>query len=551
MAGAWPYWGDVARRPTLPARAERFLRRELGLAGGERGRLAAPGAPVPLDAVTLEPSRLDGSTRARLAAIVGPEHLRDDRETRLRHAAGQSYPDLVAVRSGAVPDAPDAVVLPASHAEVRAVLETCGAARVAVVPFGGGTSVVGGVTPRREGFEGVVTLDLSRLDAVVGIDERSLTATLQAGLVGARAEEALAARGLTLGHFPQSFERATIGGFAATRSAGQASTGYGRFDDLLERVRAATPAGDLDLGRGPASAAGPDLRGLVAGSEGTLGVVTEVTLRVRPAPAARRFEGWALPSFEAGCEALRLLVQSGLAPDVARLSDAAETRATLAQAGGASGTALRGWLRLRRRWGGCLLVCGWEGRAPVVAWRRRHAARALHRHGGLGLGRAVGEAWRAGRFSGPHLRDALLDRGLLVETLETATGWSGLLGLHAAAGRALRAALRSAGVPALVLCHVSHLYPSGASLYYTVLARPRRGEEVAAWRAAKLAASEAVAAAGATITHHHAVGTEHLPWMRREVGALGVEVLRAVKARLDPAGILNPGKLVPPPSGRG
>ncbi len=391
------------------------------------------------------------------------------------------------------------------------------------------------------------------MDAVLDADPHSLTATLSPGLTGPAAEAALGSRGMTLGHFPQSFEYATIGGFVATRSAGQASTGYGRIDELVRGLRCATPAGDLVARALPASAAGPDLRELLVGSEGVLGVITEATLSVRRAPSDRRYEGWSFRSFDEGAEAFRVMEQGGAAPDVARLSDESETRLSLAlAAAGASGRrasakrrAGERYLRARGHEGGCIAILGWEGERREVGRRRSASARLARRGGGVPLGRGPGRAWARGRYAGPYLRDALLDRGVMVETLETATTWSRLGELYEAVASALRESLSERGTRPLVLCHVSHLYPSGASLYFTFLARQERGAELDQWRAAKGAATDAIVGAGGTITHHHAVGRDHAPWMRAEVGEVGLEVLRAAKERLDPRGIMNPGKLLP------
>jgi alkyldihydroxyacetonephosphate synthase len=415
------------------------------------------------------------------------------------------------------------------------------------VPFGGGTSVVGGVEPLRGACEHVVTLDLGRLDGLE-VDRRSLLATLGAGLRAPRAEAALNGQGLTLGHFPQSFELASIGGYVATRSAGQASTGYGRIDELVRGVRLVAPVGELVVKPLPASAAGPALRELVVGSEGALGVITEATLAVRPLPAERRYEGWSFRSFEEGAEAFRRLEQAHASPDVARLSDEGETRLALALAASGSLTQRLGlaYLRARGHAGGCLVITGYEGSSAEVARRMRRARSLLARCGGLRLGSSPGQAWLRNRYAGPYQRDVLLDRGVMVETLETAATWSDLHRVHAAVGDALRSALAARGTPALVGCHISHLYPSGASLYFTWLARREQGAELDQWRAAKAAATDAIVASGGTLTHHHAVGRDHAPWLRAEVGDLGVAALRAVKAELDPAGIMNPGKLLPP-----
>ncbi|HEX6247818.1 MAG TPA: FAD-binding oxidoreductase, partial [Nocardioidaceae bacterium] len=360
----------------------------------------------------------------------------------------------------------------------------------------------------------------------------SRTAELAAGLLGPQAEALLAEHDLTLGHFPQSFEYASIGGFAATRSSGQASAGFGRFDAMVVGLRVATPIGTLELGTSPANAAGPDLRQLVLGSEGAFGVITSITVRVRPAPRVTRYEAWRFDTFTEGAAALRLLVQDQVAPTVLRLSDEAETAINLARPDEVGGETA----------GGCLMVTGYEGTQEYVD--RTHAAVTgrLAALGGTPLGEEPGQAWARGRFHGPYLRDSLLDVGVLVETLETATFWSRIPELHAAVKGALEASLE--GHSPIVLCHISHVYETGASLYFTVAAK-QDADPLAQWARAKAAASDAMVAAGATITHHHAVGRDHLPWLAEEVGPVGVEILRAVKQRLDPAGVLNPGVLVP------
>ncbi|MDP9181422.1 MAG: FAD-binding oxidoreductase [Actinomycetota bacterium] len=507
-------WGDPARRTGLPPEAATWLRARVGT--------TTSNAPAPLAGVTVPPTRLDATQLAALSA-TGAE-VGTDEASRVRDAAGRSYLDLLALRSGRF-DAPDAVVLPAGH-QVGAVLRACAEQGVAVVPFGGGTSVVGGVSPLRGPHSAVVALDLRRLDRLVSLSATDRTATLEAGLRGPEAEALLNERGYTLGHFPQSYEHATIGGYAATRSAGQASTGYGRFDALVVGLTLVTPRGELVLGRGAASAAGPDLRQLVLGSEGAFGVITSVTVRVRPLPEAKRYDAWLVRSWEDGIDQLRHLEQGGVFPDVARLSDPDETEVSLRLS---APRALRAVAK-----GRCLLVLGWEGTAESVRARRR-ATKVK----GLPLPGA-GAKWEHGRYDGPYLRDDLLDGGFLVETLETSASWSALTSTWQAVRKALQTSLGEC----VVMCHVSHLYPHGASLYFTVLAA-QSADAAAQWQRAKQAACDALVAAGATITHHHAVGTDHRPWMTDEIGPLGTEVLRAVKQVLDPSGILNPGKTIP------
>jgi alkyldihydroxyacetonephosphate synthase len=534
--GKWWGWGDPAIEPDLGGSARSMLRDELG----ELEPAPRPGSIEEVSLPAAEP------LPDAIAGVVGPGNVLAGAEDRLRHAAGKGYVDLALVRGGRLEAAPDAVVLPADAAEVARLLEVCAAERIAVVPFGGGTSVVGGVAPERGGHERLISLDLARLREVE-VDHRSLTARLGAGLRGPEAEGALAAAGLTLGHFPQSFEYATIGGFAATRSAGQASSGYGRFDALVAAARMIAPAGEMATLASPHTAAGPALRELIVGSEGALGVIPEVTVRVRPAPAERRYEGWFAESFQAGAEAVRALAQARILPDVIRVSDEQETRISIAMSGleGARRSLFERYLRLRGVDGGCILIAGFEDDREAVARRRSLAARQLRSAGAVYVGQSPGRSWERGRYHGPYLRDTLLDAGAIVETLETSHTWAGLERLYRGVTDAISSALRKEGTPGLVFCHLSHAYADGASLYYTFIARAKKGEELDQWRAVKTAASDAIVAAGGTITHHHAIGRDHLPYMEAEVGETGLDALRALKERLDPAAIMNPGKLIP------
>jgi alkyldihydroxyacetonephosphate synthase len=532
----WWGWGDPSVTPELDGEALAMLRERIG-------ELKPTSRVEDLDGFELpDPAPLP----TELVDAVGAESVFASTEDRVRHATGCGYPDLVRLRSGVLEAAPDAVVLPADAEAVRRTLDVCAAERIAIVPFGGGTSVVGGIEPLRGPHERLISLDLARLRSIE-VDRRSLTARLGAGLRGPEAETALAASGVTLGHFPQSFQYATIGGFAATRSAGQASSGYGRFDALVSAVRLLAPAGDLRTLETPHSAAGPALRELIVGSEGVFGVIPEVTVRVRPSPRVRRYEAWIAESFEAGGEIVRALAQGPGLPDVIRVSDEEETRVSLALSGprGVAGSLLRRYLGLRGKRGGCLVVVGIEGEEESVARRRALSVRALRAGGAAYLGQAAGRSWEHRRFQGPYLRDTLMDMGAMVETLETSHTWSRLDDLHRAVGDAIRDSLAAQGTPGLVFCHLSHAYADGASLYFTFIARARRGEEVEQWRTVKRAASEAIVAAGGTITHHHGVGRDHAPYMEAEIGRTGLEALRAVKERLDPTGIMNPGKLLP------
>ncbi|MFH9404171.1 FAD-binding oxidoreductase [Streptomyces sp. NPDC017638] len=524
----WNGWGDPAKAAPLPDTVTGLLRDLLGV---KPRASSAPGlADIRPPAVTARPAAL----KALAEAVGGEEHVRTDPESRIRHTRGKSTPDLLRIRAGDLADVPQAVVLPASHDQVLAVLGACAAHGLAVVPFGGGTSVVGGLAPQRSAF---VALDLRRMDGLLDLDPLSRTAVLQPGLRAPEAERRLNERGYTLGHFPQSFEWATIGGFAAARSSGQASAGYGRFDEMVLALTLATPEGTLHTGRAPRSAAGPDLRQLILGSEGAFGVITSVTVRIRPLPEVRVYEGWRFGSFEEGTAALRRLAQDGPRPTVLRLSDETETLIGLAQPDAIGAGPEQGGA-------GCLAITGYEGTAEDTAHRRARAAEVLTACGGTLIGAGPGERWAHGRYSAPYLRDALLDVGAFAETLETAAFWSRVPELYTAVRAALTDTLTQAGTPPLVMCHISHVYENGASLYFTVVSA--QGEDpVAHWAPAKHAACEAVLAAGGTISHHHGIGTDHRDWYVREAGPLGVSALRAVKRRLDPDGLLNPGVLLP------
>ncbi|MFE5704099.1 FAD-binding oxidoreductase [Rhodococcus koreensis] len=524
----WDAWGAPEKHKVLSDGIKGLLQQALGVTIREPSGRAA-------DDAVLAPSALSDQHVTALAGIVGEQFASTAHTDRLLRSGGKSTLDLLRRRSTEPQNAPDAVVTPGTDAEVADVLRYCAANGIAVVPFGGGTSVVGGLDPVRDRFDAVVSLDLRRFDTLIDLDTDSGIATLGAGVTGPLAEELLGAHGFSLGHFPQSFMFATIGGFAATRSSGQASAGYGRFEDMVQGLRVVTPTGTLDTGRAPASAAGPDLGELFVGSEGTLGVITRVRVRVHAVPATTVREGWRFPDFATGAAALRALRQEGAVPTVLRLSDEAETAVNLATTDKIGEETVTG---------GCLAITTFEGTAEHTAERTAEARAVLQAHGGTSLGEEPGNGWEHGRFDAPYLRDSLLDAGALCETLETATTWGNLAALRAGVTTALTESLSAQGTPPLVLCHISHTYPTGASLYFTVVSA-QADDPIEQWRKAKTAAGDAIVAAGGTITHHHAVGVDHRPWMRDEIGDLGVTILRAVKDAVDPAGILNPGKLIP------
>lgn len=519
---------------------------------------------VPLPEIDLAAPRLDAKTIEGLAAIVGHDHVKQDRYERAFHARGKSYYDLLKLRAGDLGEnVPDAVVYPEDFDEVQALVSWASSHGVALVPFGGGSSVVGGVTAqRREGQAGVVTVDMTRMNRLLALDEVSHTATLEAGVYGPDLEAQLKARGYTLGHYPQSFEFSTLGGWIAARGAGQQSNRYGKAEKWLLGAKLATPRGPWTTEQFPASAAGPNLNQLVLGSEGTLGIVAEATVRVHPVPAMKDYRGYLFKNFSDGAAAVREIVQAGIPVAMLRLSDPDETRFLqgFSNVQHPPGQAMKIGSRLVM-WRGyaderCLLLVGLEGERETVLESQVATRCVCERRGGLAIGQGAGRRWYARRFMMPYLRDPLLDRGIAVETLETSVRWVNLVGLYEDLGTAIREALAQqkadAEAQAIVMAHISHVYEDGASLYFTMIfpqkggATPVAAAEAARvqWDAVKQAACKAIVAGGGTISHHHGVGTDHAPWLAGEKGPVGFDVLAGLKDRLDPSGVLNPGKLI-------
>jgi alkyldihydroxyacetonephosphate synthase len=522
-------WGLQEAQPEPAAERE--------IAAGLRAHLGF-GAPelepaVPLAAATLPPAR-----------VAAPANLRElcsaDDHDRAVHAWGASYTDVVRAFRGDFSRAPDVVARPRDAREVEAVLEWGEAAGLAVIPYGGGTSVVGGVTPPAGGAHaGVVSLDMGAMSALLELDPVSRSAHLQAGASGPQLEASLAEHGLTLRHFPQSFEFATLGGWIATRAGGHFATLWTHIEDLVESVHAITPRGEWASRRLPGSGAGVSPDRMLVGSEGILGVITSAWVRVQPRPEQRASAAVAFATFAAGAEAVRAISQSGLHPANCRLIDAAEARVNLAGDGSEA-----------------LLILGFEscdhpvdaGLARALALCAEHGGRARDPGGGNAVG-----SWRESFLRMPYLRDTMVAMGVLCDTFETAITWERFPAFHARVMETTRAAVAEAmGTPAEgpgcahVSCRFTHVYPDGPAPYFTVIAPARRGEEIEQWQSIKRAASDAILAAGGTITHHHAIGRDHRPWYDRQRPGPFAEALRAAKGAVDPAGILNPGVLLDP-----
>ena len=542
----WAAWGrsehalKLDDRPSLLAHLTEQL-----------GPLDEPCPPVSAARVEVPPCRLTDDDRQVLVDLVGPDRADHTASARVLHSVGKSYRDMLSARRGELSHVTDVVVYPRSEEDVVGVLAVAGERDLAVVPFGGGTSVVGGVEPRMGRHRGVVTLDLMDLDNV-RLDETSHLAEIGAGAFGPQIEQALAARGYTLGHFPQSFEFSTFGGWLATRSAGQLSTRYGKIEEMVRAVRLATPRGMIATRRVPASATGPSVLQQIVGSEGVLGVITSGTAHVRPLPETVRFQGYFLPDWPDAIGFVRDLLQAGVTPSVVRLSNPSETRWLLKSSAGDAGLVQRiGKAVIQRtiRARGfeadrlCLCLLSFEGPPQRVRLACEEATHAARRCRAIRLGGSPGRSWQRDRFTLPYLRDELMARGVMVDTLETATTWSDLERLDDAVHESIGAAMSAGGTRGAMMAHVSHVYPTGASLYYTFLARQQADDPLGQWQAIKTAATRAIVDHGGTLSHHHGIGYEHQP-LSAEHGPLAVDALRAVKATVDPDALMNPEKLL-------
>ena len=526
----WNGWGDEAINVPLPDHGRDYLEETIGRS-----------SPVPEASLQdvlrkIPPSRL-------------PDHplINKDPEQRLRHARGQSFPDWLALRSGNIDTFPDGVAFPESTEDVRELLKFAKDRGIVIIPYGGGTSVVGHVNPQ-EDDRPILTIDMGRMNRLLDLDEESLLATFGAGAAGPDIEAQLRAQGYTMGHYPQSFEYSTLGGWVATRSSGQQSMGYGRIERLFAGGTLETTEGTMALPPFPASAAGPDLRELVLGSEGRMGILTEVKVRIRPLPERETFHVLFFPEWPSAFEKVRAAVQNRINLSMLRLSNEVETKSFLRMGAGKS------TLRILEKilsWGGakqhkCMVAFGVSGTRKIHRHALREARRTFRDCAGKAFSGFMGRKWEENRFRSAYLRNTLWEAGYGVDTLETATTWDKVEGLMRGIEKAISSAAASRGERVLVFSHLSHLYEHGSSIYTTYIFRlaPDFDETLERWTRMKQAASEEIVKFGATITHHHGVGTDHRPYLRHEKGKQGVAVIKAVCQQLDPAGIMNPGKLV-------
>ncbi len=526
----WNGWGDETIDFPLAENAYRFLVERIG-----------DGSPLP-DA-TLD------DVLAQVPESRLPDHplVTKVPEERVRHARGQSLPDWLAVRSGKLGVFPDGVAYPVASEDVRALLAYGREAGAIIIPYGGGTSVVGHITPEKA--EGpVLTIDMGRMNRLLSLDKESQIATFDAGAAGPDVEAQLRAQGYTLGHFPQSFEFSTLGGWIATRSSGQQSLRYGRIEKLFAGGRVETPAGTLQIPSFPASAAGPDLREMILGSEGRLGVLTEIKVRVTELPERERFHVVFFPGWQQAMNAVRRAIQGKIPLSMLRLSSAAETQTQLALAGHER---LVAWLEKLLAWRGagaekCMLMFGISGTRTQYRTALKQALRVFRGGTGFHIGKYLGRKWVENRFRAPYLRNSLWEKGYAVDTLETATDWQNVDHMVDAIEGALGSVLTCERKRIHIFTHLSHIYSQGASIYTTYLFRVGKThqETFALWERLKTAASQAIIENHGTISHQHGIGLDHAPYLVAEKGELGIAAIKTLCRQFDPDGMMNPGKLV-------
>lgn len=547
----WWGWGDETESFTHEDKPELgpFLRRALEI---DVTRISS--RPVPFAELDIPDFALTADLRAALERAVGEQWVSTSTLDRVVHARGKSLRDLVRHRRGELGRLPDVVVRPAEEADVCALMEAAIEADAVVIPFGGGTSISGSLEAQPSEARSVISVDLGRMDRVLEIDERSQLARVQAGALGPRLERQLNARGWTVGHFPDSFTHSTLGGWIATRSSGMQSDKYGDVAHLTRGLRLVSPVGTLSIRPVPSTSTGPSVREMALGSEGRLGIITEATVQVHRVPPCRTILGYLFPSWADGLAAMAELAASDVSPSLTRVSDAPETVFSFANRKTPTAVDLIqsfGLSQYLKRVRGfdlaamCLSFIGYEGTARRVAAQRIAVGRIVARHGAVCIGKGPGVLYDQKKFDTPYIRDYLLDRGALADVSETAAPWSLLPAVYERVMGSARQAFADLGASGYIMCHLSHSYHAGACLYFTFGFKPgRERDELEQYGIIKSAIQQEFVDGGATLSHHHAVGTEHAQWLQQDISAPGVAMLRALFDGIDPGANLNPGKIV-------
>jgi len=505
-----------------------------------------------LDSIELPEPCADEPFLSKLRACLAPSKITSDPKERIIHAYGKGFRDLFRLRHGIASGAPDLIIYPESERDVCLILRAAAERDIVLIPFGGGSNIAG-CLERMDARRMCVSLDMRRMRRVLAVDKRSFTAQIEAGVFGPDLEEQLRIHGTTLGHFPDSFLHSTLGGWIATRSAGMQSDKYGKIEDMVIAVRMVTPEGVLETRVVPKSSNGIDVNHLCIGSEGTLGVITEATMRVHAVPESREVRGYLFPEFDGGIEAMYECATQECTPTMVRLNDPDKTALSLAFRPPSSGfnkfvgNVFKKYLRAKgfTQPRTCLMLVAFEGSPNSVSRRLQQAETIYRKRGAVGLGAGAGKSFESTKYDFPHIRDFLLDRNVTADVSETATVWSNISTLYKDTIATLRDEIGKSKVRPWVGCHISHTYPTGASLYFTFGFSQQLGLEMEQYLQVKRAVQQSFIDHGATLSHHHAVGTEHLPWLTADISPVGVQAVSGIKQGLDPANIMNPGRLLP------
>ena len=548
----WWGWGheDVSFSDVDKPKLWPYLSGELGL------KQVEPTPPVKFDDVHLPAAKENAPFITALRDALAHDQFSVDKKDRLIHAAGKAFRDLFRLRRGQVDFAPDLIAYPASEADVVAIVKAAHEHNAVLIPFGGGTNIAGCIEPKDRDERFIVSLDMCRMHRVLAVDKKSLLARIEAGVYGPHMEEQLESAGVTLGHFPDSFVHSTLGGWVATRSAGMQSDKYGKIEDMVIALRMVTPSGTIVTRTVPNTSNGIDVRSLCVGSEGILGVITEVTMQVHRLPEYKMFEGWLFPDFESGIHAIHECMRHGTMPVITRLNDPGKTALSAAfkkvepPLKQKIGAVMKWYLRNIKGIDFtkcCMMTTAYEGDYGTFHMQRRESNRVFRKYGGVNLGEGPGNSFKEAKYDFPHVRDYLMDRGVMGDVSETSTTWDNLHNLYTKTITNIQKAIRDTGVDPWVGCHISHNYHTGASLYFTFGCRQIEGRELDQYLYIKKAAEDSFLQNGGTVSHHHAVGTEHLPWIEADLSPAGLKAVRAIKDGLDPKSVMNPGKILPGP----
>jgi len=542
----WGVDGVAFHHEDKPAFAP-FVLKMVGVDLNSDSVTAAPS----FDDLEIPASRLGDEVAGALTSIVGAGHVVTDDMERVVHTYGKSIRDLIRIRAGVFPRVPDAVVYPADEAEIASIVAASQAHDLVLIPFGGGSNIVGSLEPIPTEERTVISLDMGRLREVLDIDEDSGLARIQAGGQGPDLEEQLNAKGWTLGHFPDSFTHSTLGGWVATRSSGMQSDKFGDIADITRGLRMVRPDGVVVIRAVPSASTGPSLREMIIGSEGRLGIITEVTVQVHRLPAKREILAYLFPNWEAGLAAMQAIAESDATPSITRVSNEFETEMSFATSKESHGVSalvtaglqrflkLRGWDVSKM----CLSFIGYEGTDEHVSRNEHLVGRIVKKHGGMSVGKGPGVLYDQKKFDTPYLRDFFLDHGGAADVSETAAPWSRLLPLYRGVYAAANKAFDEIGVQGLIMAHLSHSYHSGACLYFTFAFEHGGENSLAQYDIVKKAIQDAFLTEGGTVSHHHGVGLEHAPWLSDDVSAPGLAVMQGLFDSADPKGLFNPGKV--------